>query len=71
MRRLVVAGVLAVFVVPRASPAPLPAPMKMRGVSWEAGRKIDGTALDPLKSIGADWISQTPFGWAPSVSAPE
>jgi len=69
VRQLIVLAALAVLAAPPTPSAPvLP---KMRGVSWEAGRKIDGTSLDPLKGIGADWISQTPFGWAPSVSAPE
>jgi len=43
---------------------------KMRGVCWEGTAKVDGEALDPLRALGADWISQTPFGWSPSLSAP-
>jgi hypothetical protein len=66
---LIVVAALAVLAAPPTPGTTLAA--KMRGVSWEAGRRIDGTSLDPLKRIGADWISQTPFGWAPSVSAPE
>ncbi len=71
MPGLIAVAALAALVAPPTSPTPSPAQTKMRGVSWEAGRKIDGAALDPLKGIGADWISQTPFGWSPSVSAPE
>ncbi len=48
--------------------APPPAPM--RGVSWEGGRRIEAAALDPLRELGADWISQTPFGWCRSVDDP-
>jgi hypothetical protein len=43
----------------------------MRGVCWEAGRRVGGEALDPLRTLGVDWISETPFGWSPSTSAPE
>ncbi|HET7293467.1 MAG TPA: hypothetical protein VFM88_13660 [Vicinamibacteria bacterium] len=47
------------------------APAPMRGVSWEGGRATSAAALDPLRELGADWISQTPFGWCRSVDDPE
>jgi len=47
-----------------------PVAAKMRGICWEAGRRVSGEALDPIQSLGADWISQTPFGWVASVSTP-
>jgi hypothetical protein len=43
----------------------------MRGVSWEGGRRIEASALDPLPSLGVDWISETPFGWVSSLDSPE
>lgn len=42
----------------------------MRGVSWEGGRIVDAASLDPVRELGADWISQTPFGWCPSIHDP-
>jgi len=66
MRR---AAPLAVALVVIAGAEPPRAPM--RGVSWEGGREVDATALDPLRDLGADWISQTPFGWCRSVNDPE
>jgi hypothetical protein len=44
---------------------------KMRGVCWEAVGPIDTDNLKPLRDLGVDWISQTPFGWSPSLSSPE
>jgi len=44
---------------------------KMRGVCWEGAGRIDPSRLDPLRELGADWISQTPFGWARSIDSPE
>jgi hypothetical protein len=66
MRR---AAPLAVALGLLAGAAPGPAPM--RGVSWEGGREVAATALDPVRDLGADWISQTPFGWCASVNDPE
>lgn len=43
----------------------------MRGVCWEGAGAIDATDLAPLKELGADWISQTPFGWAGSETGTE
>jgi len=43
----------------------------MRGVCWEGAGKIDESALTPLRELGADWISETPFGWASSTTSPE
>jgi hypothetical protein len=43
----------------------------MRGVSWEGAREIPASSLDPLPALGADWISQTPFGWSRSLHDPE
>ena len=34
-----------------------------RGVSWVAGGRIPGAAIEPLTAVGANWIVQTPFGW--------
>jgi hypothetical protein len=48
-----------------------PALAKMRGVCWEAGGRVAPEALDPLRALGVDWISQTPFGWCPSLTAPK
>ncbi len=69
MRRLaplVAVVVLAVFVC-----GPARRDTRMRGVSWEAGREHAAAALDPLRALGADWISQTPFGWCRAKDAPE
>ncbi len=44
---------------------------KMRGVCWEAVGKIGARELAPLKEVGVDWISQTPFGWCRSTRSPE
>ena len=43
----------------------------MRGVCWEAARRVDASHIAPLRELGVDWISQTPFGWAPSLTATE
>jgi hypothetical protein len=43
----------------------------MRGVCWEAGGRVAPETLDPLRALGVDWISQTPFGWCPSLTAPK
>ena len=62
---------LALVVFVTAAPFSAPLPAKMRGVCWEAGRKVGGEAFDPLKTLGVDWISETPFGWSASTSAPD
>lgn len=46
-------------------------PSKMRGLCWEGGREIEPRHLDPAVDVGADWISQTPFGWCRGVNDPE
>jgi len=50
----------------RSAPAP-----RMRGFCWEAAHRIDASNVAPLRELGVDWISQTPFGWAPSLSSTE
>jgi hypothetical protein len=75
LRHLVLAAALAGL----SSPAPAPAEQagppgptgRMRGVCWEASRQVDAASVAPLRELGVDWISQTPFGWAPSLTAPE
>ncbi len=44
---------------------------RMRGVCWEGAGRVDRSQLLPLRELGVDWISQTPFGWSPSLAAPE
>lgn len=44
---------------------------RMRGVCWEGAGPITPRHLEPLRDLGADWISQTPFGWSRSVHEPE
>ena len=51
-----------------AKPAPT---ARMRGVCWEAAHRIEASNLSPLHDLGVDWISQTPFGWAPSLTSTE
>ncbi len=41
----------------------------MRGVCWEGADRIEARKLAPLRNLGADWISQTPFGWVPSLAS--
>jgi hypothetical protein len=43
----------------------------MRGVCWEAGRRIEPQQLEPLRALGTNWISQTPFGWCRGLDSPE
>jgi hypothetical protein len=43
----------------------------MRGFCWEGGPRVDAAAVAPLAAAGADWISQTPFGFSPALEAPE
>jgi hypothetical protein len=65
--------VLAVVFLAFSSLAPaVTAPAeRMRGVCWEGAGRIGATNLAPLRDLGVDWISQTPFGWAPSVTSTE
>ena len=44
---------------------------KMRGVCWEGAGRIEAVQLEPLRELGVDWISQTPFGWMRSIDSPE
>jgi len=44
---------------------------RMRGVSWEGGQEVGPTSLDPLRGLGANWISQTPFGWSRGLHDPD
>ncbi len=48
-----------------------PSPAKMRGICWEGTARIEGSSLEPLRDLGVDWISQTPFGWCRSPRTPE
>jgi hypothetical protein len=32
---------------------------------------VEAADLAPLRELGADWISQTPFGWSPSLTSSE
>jgi len=59
---------LALLSASDASPPTAPAE-KMRGVCWEGARRIDASRLEPLADLGANWISQTPFGWVGSAEA--
>jgi len=48
-----------------------PAPGKILGVCWEAAHETSPAQLRPVASLGADWISQTPFGWVSSTDSTE
>jgi hypothetical protein len=62
----------ALFALAVTAPAASPVKQaKMRGICWEATRRIEASALTPLHDLGATWISQTPFGWAPSLDSTE
>lgn len=74
MRLSRAAGIaLACSVVAAAAPAAGggTAAAKMRGVCWEGAGPIGPSRLAPLAELGVDWISQTPFGWVPSLRSPE
>src|SRR5689334_8734193 len=43
---------------------------RMRGVCFVAGPPVTADALAPLLNDGVEWISQTPFGYLPSVDSP-
>lgn len=49
---------------------PAPPPAKVRGVCWEAVGPIEAQHLRPVLELGADWISQTPFGWSRAIDDP-
>jgi hypothetical protein len=73
LRHLVLGSVLpalAVLAMAATPPAAGP-PGRMRGICWEGGGKIEPANLKPLRELGADWISQTPFGWAPTLTSTE
>ena len=44
---------------------------KIRGVCWEARGRVDAQNLEPLKPLGVEWISQTPFGWQRDPDRPQ
>ena len=44
---------------------------RRRGVCWEGNGPIGIDHLRPVRELGADWISQTPFGWSRALDAPE
>ena len=79
LRHFVLAAALVALSAPAPArpPAPVsllasaPSARKMRGVCWEGARQIEATALAPLHDLGVDWISQTPFGWSPSLTSTE
>lgn len=43
----------------------------MKGLCWVAGDSIAAHNMDHVLSIGANWISQTPFGWMSGINSPE
>src|SRR2546427_374855 len=51
-----------------AAPRALP---RMCGLCWEATGEIGPRQLDAAVETGANWISQTPFGWVRSEDQPE
>jgi Glycoside Hydrolase Family 113 len=46
-------------------------PERFRGVCWEGSGPVGIDDLRPVHQLGADWISQTPFGWSRAVDSPE
>jgi hypothetical protein len=68
MRRGILLTAIAIFGVLPLGAAP---PAKMRGVCWEAAGPIGSSDMTALHDLGVDWISQTPFGWAPALDSPE
>lgn len=72
-RHLLLAGSFLALSAPTrlAGTAPPTPAAKMRGVCWEGARRIEASNLAPLHDLGVDWISQTPFGWAPSLTSTE
>ncbi|NKB86746.1 MAG: hypothetical protein GKS06_00800 [Acidobacteria bacterium] len=67
---LVAAAVCLAAPVTGQDPAETVGDAKQRGVSWVAGRSIDGAALDPLLDHHVEWIAQTPFGWQEATDKP-
>jgi len=43
---------------------------KIHGVCFVAGGRLEADPFAPLKLLGAEWISQTPFAWQRSVGTP-
>lgn len=43
---------------------------RVRGVCWEAGSEVRRDDLNPVRDMGAEWISQTPFGWQAAADDP-
>ena len=69
-RHFVLAAALTALSSP-ALAAPAAPSGRMRGFCWEGARQIDAASLAPLHDLGVDWISQTPFGWSPSLNSTE
>src|SRR5207249_6570600 len=42
----------------------------IHGVCFVAGGRLEGDPFAPLRALGAEWISQTPFAWQRSVDTP-
>src|SRR5262245_25237851 len=66
-----VAGVVGLPPMSSRSASQLALSTPMRGVCWEGSREIEPRHLDPVVELGADWISQTPFGWSRSITDPD
>ncbi len=47
------------------------APPSMRGLCWVAGDSIAVHNITQIVDVGANWISQTPFGWMEGHDNPE
>jgi hypothetical protein len=69
MKPIAVLGLAAALIAAVPVRLPGPPPAKMRGVCWEGASEIEPSRLDPLKDLGVDWISETPFGWVPSAGS--
>ena len=59
------------FMAHDVSAATSPSPSKQRGVSWVAATPVVAAQLEPLATLGANWIAQEPFGWQRDPKAPE
>jgi hypothetical protein len=73
MRLVLVAGIamaLAGFVRFRGRAPADGRAIRMRGICLEARGPISLEHLEPLRRLGADWISQTPFGWSRGLHSP-
>jgi len=42
----------------------------MKGLCWVAGDSIADHNINQISAIGANWISQTPFGWMEGHQSP-